>query len=50
MWRPPIYALERADKMKLRITRLIRDFSRIDPLGIIAVNEQLRLHDPAIKI
>src|SRR6266498_3398056 len=50
MRRPPIDALERADKMKLRITRLIRDLPRIDPLGIIAVNEQLRLHDPAIKI
>src|SRR5262247_1269964 len=50
MRRPPIDALERADKMKLRITRLIRDLPRIDPLGIIAVNEQLCLHDPAIKI
>jgi hypothetical protein len=36
--------------MKLRITRLIRDLPRNDPVGIIAINEQLRLHDPAIKI
>src|SRR5262245_30963858 len=50
MRRPSINALESADKMKLRITRLIRDLPRIDPLGIIAVNEQLCLHDPAIKI
>ena len=50
MRRPPIDALERADKMKLRVTRLVGDLPRIDPRSIIAVNEQLRLHDPALKV
>ncbi len=50
MRRPPIDALERADKMKLRVTRLVGDLPRIDPRSIIAVNEQLRLHDAAIKV
>jgi hypothetical protein len=50
MGRPAINALERADKMILRITRLIRDFTRIDPLGKIAVNEQLCLDDPELQV
>lgn len=48
MRRFAVDAFESADKMKLGIARLICDLTRIYPLGIIAVDKQLRLHDPAI--
>jgi hypothetical protein len=50
VWRSAIDGFEGADEMKLGITSLVGDIARIDGLGKIVVNEQLRLHDAAIKI
>jgi hypothetical protein len=50
VWCSAVDSFESADEMKFGITRLIRDISSINGLGEVVVNEQLRLHDAAIKI
>ena len=50
VWRLAIDGFEGADEMKLGITSLVGDIARIDGLGKIVVNEQLRLNVAAIEI
>jgi len=50
VWRSAIDGFEGADEMKLGITSLVGNIARVDGLGKIVVNEQLRLHDPSIEV